>query len=111
MFDKEDFILDYAKLIYNMHIFYKNRKMYVKTEDDTYLLDLHLANESIYRFYSITRPMVLTETCLGRGFFKVAAHASYKAAQKIPTNQDWKKFLNDAYKYAVEKEARNKKEG
>jgi hypothetical protein len=99
LLSKEDYVLAYAKKVYGAKIFYRNRAIYIKTQADVYKIDLHLANESIYRFISMTKPLVLTETCLARGFFRVCAFSTYKDAQKIPTNKDWEKFLNDAYKY------------
>lgn len=99
MWSIEDYILAHIKRIYGAQILYRNRVIYIKTEDDIYQIDLHLAHEGIYRFISATKPLILTETCLARGFFYVAAYASYKKANIIPTQEDWKKFLNDAYKY------------
>lgn len=101
MVDMEDYVLAYIKRVYGAQILYRNRVVYIKTEDDTYRIDLSLARRSIYRFHSTTKPFVLTDTCLARGFFRVAAHATYKAVNKIPTNDDWERFLNDAYKNEI----------
>ena len=60
-----------------------------------------LASHDIYRFHSTTRPFTLTETCLPRGFFRVAAYETYEKAGIIPTIKDWKAFVNDAYKEVI----------
>ena len=100
-------VLLYAHHVYGTQMLYRNRAMYVRTAEDTYYVDLHLAHEGIYRFYSTTKPLVLTETCLERGVFRVAAFSLYKRANKIPTNSDWEKFVNDAYKYMATIEEEN----
>ena len=101
MWSCEDYVLAHIKRTYGALIFYRNRTFYIKTTDDIYRIDFRLAEENIYRFVSMTKPMVLTETNLARGFFRVAAHSTYKETKQIPTYQDWKRFLNDAYKYGV----------
>ena len=100
-------VLLYAHYVYGTQILYRNRAMYVRTVEDTYYVDLRLAHEGIYRFCSITKPLVLTETYLERGVFRVAAFSSYKRANKIPTNSDWERFVNDAYKYVATMEENN----
>ena len=103
MWSIEDCVLAHCRRTYGARVLYHNRAVYIKTEDDTYQIDLSLADQNIYRFRSTTKPLVLTETCLARGFFRVSAHATYKKAGKIPTVKDWKQFLNDAYSiYGVE---------
>lgn len=102
-----DYVVIHCRNIYGMRILYRNRVLYVKTSDDTYSCDFSLAKHCIYCFHSMTKPFVLTETCLARGFFRLAAHESYKKANKIPTNSDWEKFLNDAYKHTIMMEENN----
>lgn len=101
MVSVEDYVLAHAKHTYGARVLYRNRALYIQTEDYTYRLDLRLAPANVYRFIAIQAPIVLIDTCLARGFFKVAAHATYKAVNKIPTNADWERFLNDAYKNGV----------
>lgn len=101
MWTNSDYIIAHCKRVYGMRIFYKNRKIYVNTSNDTYLLDMSLANYDVYRFRSTTRPFTLTETCLPRGFFRVAAYETYKEAKIIPTNKDWETFVNNAYKHEI----------
>ena len=103
----EDYVLAYARKIYGAQILYRNRMVYMKTKDDVYHIDLRMADKNVYRFHSTTKPLVLTETCLARGFFRLAAHADYKKAQKIPSNADWENFLNDAYKHIILLEEEN----
>lgn len=96
-----DYVVAYARFVYRVQILYKNRIIYLKTEDDTYRIDLSLAGRSVYRFYSTTKPIVLTDTCLARGFYRAAAYSSYRKANKIPTVDDWEKFVNDAYAFCL----------
>lgn len=96
-----DYVVAYARFVYGAQVLYKNRMMYLKTEDDTYRIDLSLAGRSVYRFCSTTKPMVITDTCLARGFYRAAAHSSYRMANKIPTVADWEKFVNDAYAFCL----------
>ena len=100
MWSIEDYVLAYCKHIYGAQILYRNRAVYIKTADDVYKIDFDLADRSIYRFHSMTKPFQLTETCLARGFFRLSAHATYKEANRIPTHKDWEKFINDAYAFA-----------
>ena len=97
-------ILIYARHIYGVKILYRNRSLYLKTKNDLYQVDLHLANENIYRFYSMTRPAVFTDTCFARGVFYMAAYDTYKQINKIPTKEDWEKFINDASAFVVSRE-------
>ncbi len=102
MWSIEDYVLAYCRHIYGAQILYRNRAVYIKTADDIYRIDLDLADRKIYCFHSMTKPLRLVETCLARGFFRLSAHAAYKEANRIPTNEDWEKFVNNAYVF-VEK--------
>lgn len=101
MWSCEDYVLAHCQQKYGARILYRNRAIYLQTADDTYRIDLRLADKDIYRFHSMTKPLAMTETCLARGFFKLSAHSVYKEAKRIPTNEDWEAFLNDAYKYGL----------
>ena len=94
-------VLLYARHVYGTQMLYRNRAAYLKTEDDIYRIDIHLAHKSIFRFYSMTYPMVLTDTNLARGIFRMATHKIYKEIKQIPTNKDWERFVNDAYAYVA----------
>lgn len=94
-------ILLYARHVYGAQMFYRNRAMYLKTEDDVYRVDTHLAHESVFRFHSMTYPMVFTDTNFARGIFRMAAHKTYKEIKQIPSNEDWEKFINDAYVFVA----------
>ena len=94
-------ILLYARHVYGTQILYRNRAVYIKTEDDVYRIDIHLAHKSIFRFHSMTYPMVFTDTNLARGIFRMATHKTYKEIEQIPTNEDWERFINDAYAYVA----------
>lgn len=94
-------ILLYARYVYGTQILYRNRAVYLKTEDDVYRIDIHLAHKSIFRFHSMTYPMVFTDTNLARGIFRMATHKTYKEIEQIPTNKDWERFVNDAYAYVA----------
>ena len=96
-----DNILLYARHVYGTQMLYRNRAVYLKTEDDIYRVDIHLAHKSIFRFHSTTYPMVFTDTNFARGIFRMAAHKTYKEIKQIPTNKDWERFINDAYAYVV----------
>lgn len=98
-----DYVVAYARYVYGTQMLYRNRAVYLKTEDDVYRIDIHLAHKSIFRFHSMTYPMVFTDTNLARGIFRMAAHKTYKEIEQIPTNKDWEKFVNDAYAFAVSK--------
>lgn len=93
-------ILFYIRYVYNAWLFSRNRAVYFRTEDDIYHVDIHLAHKNVFRFYSTTRPLALIDSNFGRGLFRLAAHAAYKEANKIPSQKDWEKFINDAYKYS-----------
>ena len=97
-------VLLYARHVYGTQMFYRNRAMYLKTEDDIYRVDIHLAHKSIFRFHSMTYPMVLTDTNFARGIFRIAALHTYKETGNIPTQSDWERFLNDAYKFGTMEE-------
>ena len=99
MWSIEDYVLAYCKHIYGAQILYRNRAVYIKTTDDIYRIDLDLADRKIYCFHSMTKPLRLVETCLARGFFRLSAYSAYKEANRIPTNEDWEKFINDAYAF------------
>ena len=94
-------VLLYARHEYGIRLLYRNRTMYLKTENDIYRIDMHLSHERIYRFYSTTYPLVLTDINFARGIFRMAAYKTYKEIGKIPTNKDWEKFVNDAYAYVA----------
>lgn len=96
-----DYVIAYARHVYGTQMLYRNRAVYLKTEDDVYRIDIHLAHESIYRFHSTTYPMVFTDTSLARGIFRMAAHKTYKEIEQIPTNEDWERFVKDAYAYVA----------
>lgn len=101
MLSLEDQVLAHCKRIYGSRILYKNRSIYIKTEEDIYKIDFSLSNKGIYRFCSTTSPYVLNESCLARGFFKVSAHGIYKEIGFAPSEDDWQSFLRDAHKYKV----------
>ena len=96
-----DYVIAYARHIYGIQMLYRNRAVYLKTKDDVYRIDVHLAHENIFRFHSMTYPMVFTDTNLARGIFRMAAHKTYKEIEQIPTNKDWERFVNDAYAYVA----------
>ena len=107
-----DNVLLYARHIYGAQMLYRNRVVYLKTEDDVYRIDIHLAHKNIFRFHSMTYPMVFTDTNLARGIFRMAAHKTYKEIEQIPSNKDWERFVNDAYAYVASlknKESKNEK--
>ena len=96
-----DCVVAYTRYVYGTQILYRNRAVYLKTEDDIYRIDIHLAHKSIFRFHSMTYPMVFTDTNLARGIFRMATHKIYKEIEQIPTNKDWERFVNDAYAYVA----------
>ena len=96
-----DYVIAYARHVYGTQILYRNRAVYLKTEDDVYRIDIPLAHESIFRFHSTTYSTVFTDTNFARGIFRMAAHKTYKEIEQIPTDKDWEKFVNDAYAYAA----------
>ena len=96
-----DCVVAYTRHVYGTQILYRNRAVYLKTEDDVYRVDIHLAHKSVFRFHSMTYPMVFTDTNLARGIFRMAAHKTYKEIEQIPTNKDWERFVNDAYAYVA----------
>lgn len=96
-----DFVILYARHVYGARLLYRNRAIYLKTDDNIYRVDLSMAHKNIYRFHGMRLPIVLTDTCFGRGLFRAAAHGTYKEINLIPTNADWEKFVNDAYAFAV----------
>lgn len=97
-------VLLYARHVYGTQMLYRNRAVYLKTEDDTYRVDIHLAHKSIFRFHSMTYPIVLTDTNFARGIFRIAALRTYKEAGMVPNQSDWERFLNDAYRYGIMEE-------
>lgn len=101
MRDSKDYVVIHCRRTYGARLLYKNRVFYFQTEDGIYRIDLSLSNKGIYRFYNIEKPLVLTESNLARGIFRLAALRTYKEAGVIPTQSDWERFLNDAYKYGV----------
>ena len=98
-----DYLVAYTRHVYGAQMLYRNRAVYLKTEDDVYRIDIHLAHKSVFRFHSMTYPAVFTDTNLARGIFRMAAHNTYKEIGQIPTNKDWERFVNDAYAFAVSK--------
>lgn len=104
MRDSKDYVVIHCRRTYGARLLYKNRKVYFQAEDGVYEIDLSLASKGIYRFYNTERPAVLTESCLERGFFRLAALCTYKEAGIVPTQRDWEIFLNDAYKYGIMEE-------
>lgn len=101
MRDSKDYVVIHCRRTYGARLLYKNRVFYFQTEDGIYRIDLSLSNKGIYRFYNIEKPLVLTESNLARGIFRLAALRTYKEAGVVPTQSDWERFLNDAYKYGV----------
>ena len=95
----EDYIIAHCKRVYGMQILYKNRKVYVKTSDNIYQIDFTFANNNVFRFIDDKDSLVLTETYLPRAFFKLASRIVYKEIDKEPTQEDWERFVNDAYRY------------
>ena len=107
MWSCEDYVIAYCKRIYGMRLLGKNGKFYLETTGGTYRIDRHLSHEQIYLFHNVDCPLTLTETNLGRAFFKLAAFSTYKEIGIVPSQKDWEKFLNDAYKYGNYKEITN----
>jgi hypothetical protein len=101
MWSCEDYIIAHCKRIYGMQILYKNRKVYVKTSDNVYQIDFTFANNNVFRFIDDKNSLVLTETCLPRALFKLASRTVYKEIDKEPTQEDWERFVNDAYRYEI----------
>jgi hypothetical protein len=93
-------ILFYIRHVYNAWLFSRNCAVYFRTEDDIYYIDTHLAYKNVFRFCSTTRPLTLVDSNFERGLFRLAAYASYKEANRIPSQEDWEKFVNDAYRYS-----------
>lgn len=106
MRDSKDYVVIHCRRVYGARLLYKNRIFYFQTEDGIYRIDLSLSPKGIYRFYNTEKPLVLTESCLARGFFRLAALHTYKETGTIPTQSDWERFLNDAYRYGVVEELR-----
>lgn len=96
-----DYVVNYIRHVYGAQLLYRNRAIYLKTDDNIYQVDLSLAHKEIYRFHGLRLPITLTDTNFGRGMFRAAAHGTYKEIGLIPTNKDWEKFINDAYVFAI----------
>ena len=101
MRDSKDYVVIHCRRTYGARLLYKNRVFYFQTEDGIYRIDLSLSNKGIYRFYNIEKPLVLTDTNLARGIFRMATHKTYKEIEQIPSNKDWERFVNDAYVYVA----------
>lgn len=101
MRDSKDYVVSYCRHIYGARVLYRNRKLCFQTEDGIYRVDLSLKHKGIYRFHNIEKPMILTESNLARGFFRLAAKSAYEKAGVIPTQYDWEVFLKDAYKFGA----------
>lgn len=99
MLSCEDYVLAHCKRIYGSRILYRNRIVYIQTEEDTYKVDLSLSKENIFSFYGTTKESILVESNLARGFFRIAAYPTYKEAGIVPSLADWERFLADAYHY------------
>ena len=95
----EDYVLAHCKKIYGIKVLYRNRAIYIQTEEDTYRVDLSFAKDKIYGFCSVNNGKVLIESNLARGFFRIAAYSTYREIGLIPSFEDWEKFLADAYHY------------
>ena len=102
MLSCEDYVIAHCKRIYGMQILYKNRKVYIRTDSDIYWLDLSGADENVFRFCGEETGYELRESCLPRGFFKIAARKTYEKAGIGIINEDWEQFLNDAYRIEIE---------
>lgn len=96
-----DYVVNYIRHVYGAQLLYRNRAIYLRTDDNIYKIDLSLAHKKVYRFHSLHTPFTLTDTNFDRGMFRAAAHGTYKEIGLIPTNKDWEKFMNDAYAYVV----------
>ena len=104
MRDSKDYVVIHCRRTYGARLLYKNRVFYFQTEDGVYRVDLSLSRKGIYRFYNTEKPLVLTESNLARGFFRLAALCTYKETGMVPTQSDWERFLNDAYRYGIMEE-------
>ena len=95
------YVLKHAKNVYNIRLYYKKHIMYIVTEDDTYKVLVQGEDERRYYFISTSRPYILKEKFFERGLFVIASHSTYRDSDLKPTTEDWRTFLNDAFKYAA----------
>ena len=95
------YVLRYAKIVYDIRLYYKNHVMYIATEDDVYKVVKQGKDKSLYYFISTSRPYVLKESSFERGLFVIASKFFYKESGLEPTTEDWRAFLNDAFKSAA----------
>jgi len=75
--------------------------MYISTEDDVYKVLAQGEENVTYYFISTSRPYVLQEKFFERGLFVIASNSIYREFGLEPTIEDWRAFINDAFKYAA----------
>ena len=99
MLSCEDCVLVHCKRIYGSRVLYRNRAVYIQTEEDTYKIDLSLSKDGVFCFRGAINGSILVESNLARGFFRIAAYPTYKKIGLVPSLEDWERFLMDAYSY------------
>ena len=97
----EQYIISYLKNIYGGQLFHKNNKLILKVNNETYFIYPSKADKNYYIFELKQYPLILRDHNFLRGLFKVWSHSINVKNKIIPSEEDWKKFINDAFKYGV----------
>ena len=94
------YLLRHTKEIYGIKFYCKNSITYIITSDDTYKLEYN-SKEKKYYFISTSKHYFISERWFERGLFRIACKKTYEEINLTPSEEDWRKFFNDAYKYGA----------
>ena len=108
----ELYIIRHLRNIYGGTISYKGDCFYIEVNGDKFWVNLtDKARFGYYTFFhrdsgrrldgKYYYHRQLKDSCLAHGLFLVWCHRFNKELGIWSTNEDWIKFVNDAYKYAI----------
>ena len=108
-------IIRHLRATYGGVISYKDNCFYVEINGDKFRVNL--TDKERFGYYTFFHRdsgsrldgkmyyhVQLKDKCLAHGLFLIWCHKFNKDIGIWPTNEDWLKFVNDAYKYAVRSE-------